>query len=85
MFDSVNAVDVQQEGWDMDNLENDDRFAVDQSANVDPDVVARGAQTIDEACSRLGLSHGSFTSDARLWREMREEAIEERLSERGVL
>ena len=45
----------------------------------------RGTELFSEACLRLGIPGISYVPDTRLWREVREEAIEERLSERGIL
>ena len=49
------------------------------------DSAVRGTQLFSEACKQLGISGTSYVPDARPWRELREEAIEDRLSERGIL
>lgn len=70
----------------MEVLEDNSALSAAQAIAVDSvDSAARGTQLFSEACSRLGLSGESYVPDTRLWREMREEAIEGRLSERGIL
>ena len=49
------------------------------------DSAVRGTQLFSEACEQLGITGTSYVPETRLWREIREEAIEERLSERGIL
>lgn len=67
-------------------LEDSPAMPSAQTAVTDPeDAAFRGTRLFGEACSRLGISGAAYVPDTRLWREMREEAIEERLSERGIL
>lgn len=48
-------------------------------------ATTRATQLFAEGCARLGISDAAYVPGTRTWREMREGAIEERLSERGVL
>lgn len=67
-------------------LEDSPATPAAQTAVTDPeDAAARGTKLFGEACSQLGISGTGYVPDTRLWREMREEAIEGRLSERGIL
>ena len=66
----------------MDYPMDDTQAVINRSEEPSSETAARGAQFFDEACATLGLSEDVYAPDPRLWSEMREEAIEERLSER---
>ena len=53
--------------------------------SVAADAALRGPQLFDEACERLGLSGALPKDGGLLWRDMREESIDGRLAERGMV
>lgn len=70
----------------MGSLEDNATLSGAQSiATDDVGACVRGTELFGEACAQLGISGASYVPDTRLWRDMREEAIETRLSERGIL
>ena len=60
--------------------------AADSAVGPTVDSAIRGTELFAAGCVRLGLSEsGAREADGRLWRSLREEAIEGRLAERGML
>ena len=69
----------------MDVLEPEGRASIRQIEIAGEDPAVHGTHLFEEGAARLGISPRTYVADPRPWREMREEAIGERLAERGML
>lgn len=49
------------------------------------ELARRGGLLVCEGCAELGISMPEPESDTRLWRELREDAVLQRLSDRGLV